>query len=106
MQPMLGGCFRVNAVKAVPTSVARRRKKSQAIKNPKEVNFAWGFSVLVVPGTEPNRLLYVAWLLDLLGSLVWRCPQKCPQNEKCPPFWLQWLVSPWRFRGLLRPAVR
>ena len=32
-----------------------RRHKSQAIKNPKEFNFAWGFSVLVVPrdGIEP-----------------------------------------------------
>ncbi len=52
---MLGGCRRANAVKAIPASVARRRQKSQAIKNPKEINFAWGFSVLVVPrdGIEP-----------------------------------------------------
>jgi hypothetical protein len=52
---MLGGCRRANAVKAIPASVARRRQKSQAIKNPKEIIFAWVFSVLVVPrdGIEP-----------------------------------------------------
>lgn len=66
-------------------SAARRWHKSQAIKNPKEVNFAWGFSVLVVPGTEPNHSLQAAYLLGLCGSLVCRCPQKCPQNKKCPP---------------------
>jgi len=67
---MLGGCRRANAVKAIPASVARRRQKSQAIKNPKEIIFAWGFSVLVVPGTEPNQSLQTAQLLGLCGSLV------------------------------------
>ena len=35
-----------------------RRHKSQARKNPKEFNFAWGFSVFVVPGDgiEPPTL--------------------------------------------------
>lgn len=56
----------------------------QAIKNPKEFNFAWGFSVLVVPETEPNYKPRPPYLLDLSASAVFRCPQRYPQNEKYP----------------------
>ncbi len=66
-------------VKAVPASVARRRQKSQAIKNPKESNFAWGFSVLVVPrdGIEPPTRGFsrrcVSEIRKLLRSFVGQC---------------------------------
>ena len=38
----------------------------------------------MVSGTEPNRKLQA---LQLLACATWwlpSCPQKCPQNEKCP----------------------
>jgi hypothetical protein len=42
--------------------------KSQARKNPKEFNFAWGFSVFVVPG-EGIELLSVGFVLA--GDFRW-----------------------------------
>jgi hypothetical protein len=96
---MLGGCFRVNAVKAVPASVARRRQKSQAIKNPKEINFAWGFSVLVVPGTESNYSLEVARCMGLVGLRQMIYSQIYPLFYLLPLFWgcvrCRSLAFPW-----------
>lgn len=65
-------------------SAARRWHKSQAIKNPKELNFAWGFSVLVVQGR--NRTNRYRWLICwvCVVRLFVDAPKNAPKTKSAP----------------------
>jgi hypothetical protein len=49
-----------------------RRHKSQARKNPKEFNFAWGFSVFVVPETESINQVKLLKIKDYYFYYVYK----------------------------------